>query len=170
MGGLLSRIAEKIEFFQGTIFDTFPYLAPCLLTGSLCATSSILLFFFLPETSKMHAEEVDEEILLDNSYSSFGLNSSKEENNKQGILIKLKELLSQKVVLGVIAIYAMFSFTKIAMNELFSVWCSTRIEVYNIPFFNFRMEAWTGVQKTLVYPLQLQVLYWFYIKYLDILE
>ena len=50
IGGELSSPAEKWSFFQGTVFDTFPYLLPCVAASLLSLVSLFLAFSRLPES------------------------------------------------------------------------------------------------------------------------
>jgi len=53
LGGEFSDPAERWDFFVGTIFETYPYLLPCVIASTL----SIISFFFaltrLPESHKV---------------------------------------------------------------------------------------------------------------------
>jgi len=50
IGGEFSNPAERWDFFVGTVFDTYPYLLPCLIASVLSAGSLVLAFFKLPES------------------------------------------------------------------------------------------------------------------------
>ena len=50
LGGELSSPAERWDLFVGTIFETHPYLLPCILASVLSIFSLILAFRYLPES------------------------------------------------------------------------------------------------------------------------
>ncbi len=50
LGGELSSPAERWNLFVGTIFETHPYLLPCILASVLSIFSLILAFRYLPES------------------------------------------------------------------------------------------------------------------------
>ncbi|MEC7097070.1 MAG: MFS transporter, partial [Candidatus Thermoplasmatota archaeon] len=50
IGGELSNPAEKWDIFVGTIFETYPYLLPCVAAGVLSLISFVYAYFYLPES------------------------------------------------------------------------------------------------------------------------
>ena len=50
LGGELSSPAERWSLFVGTIFETNPYLLPCILASVLSIFSLLLAFKYLPES------------------------------------------------------------------------------------------------------------------------
>ena len=50
IGGELSNPAERWDIFVDTIFDTYPYLLPCIAAGALSLVSLIFAYFKLPES------------------------------------------------------------------------------------------------------------------------
>ena len=50
LGGELSSPASRWDLFVGTIFETYPYLLPCLLASVLSIFSLLLAFRYLPES------------------------------------------------------------------------------------------------------------------------
>ena len=50
IGGELSNPAARWEIFVDTIFDTYPYLLPCIAAGALSLVSLIFAYFKLPES------------------------------------------------------------------------------------------------------------------------
>tara|TARA_Y100000766_G_scaffold278070_1_gene284342 strand:+ start:11640 stop:12986 length:1347 start_codon:yes stop_codon:yes gene_type:complete len=50
LGGELSAPAERWDIFVDTIFETHPYLLPCILASVLSILSLILAFWYLPES------------------------------------------------------------------------------------------------------------------------
>lgn len=50
IGGEFSNPAERWDLFVGTVFETYPYLLPCLIASILSAGSLVLAFFKLPES------------------------------------------------------------------------------------------------------------------------
>ena len=53
IGGEFSSPAERYEVFVGTVFETYPYLLPCLIASVLSAGSLVLAYFKLPESLKV---------------------------------------------------------------------------------------------------------------------
>ena len=58
LGGELSSPAERWDMFVGTIFETYPYLLPCIIASLLSIFSLLLAFWYLPEslTSDPHSK------------------------------------------------------------------------------------------------------------------
>lgn len=57
IGGEFSSPAERWDLFVGTVFDTYPYLLPCVIASVLSAGSLVLAYFKLPES--VLVKEVD---------------------------------------------------------------------------------------------------------------
>ena len=57
IGGEFSSPAEKWSIFTGTIFDTHPYLLPCLIASLLSTISFIFAIWKLPESHTSTSEE-----------------------------------------------------------------------------------------------------------------
>ncbi len=56
LGGEFSSPAERWDVFVGTVFDTYPYLLPCVIASVLSTGSLILAYFKLPESVDMTAK------------------------------------------------------------------------------------------------------------------
>ena len=50
IGGELSDPAARWDYFKGTIFETYPYLLPCLAAGLLSLVSLVFAYWKLPES------------------------------------------------------------------------------------------------------------------------
>ena len=50
IGGELSNPAERWDIFVDTVFETYPYLLPCIAAGGLSLVSLIYAYFYLPES------------------------------------------------------------------------------------------------------------------------
>ena len=50
LGGELSSPAERWDMFVGTVFETYPYLLPCIVASLLSIFSLLLAFWYLPES------------------------------------------------------------------------------------------------------------------------
>lgn len=50
IGGEFSNPAGRWDLFVGTVFDTYPYLLPCVIASALSAGSLVLAYFKLPES------------------------------------------------------------------------------------------------------------------------
>ena len=50
LGGELSSPAERWDMFVGTVFETYPYLLPCIIASLLSIFSLLLAFWYLPES------------------------------------------------------------------------------------------------------------------------
>jgi len=57
IGGEFSSPAEKWSWFTGTIFDTHPYLLPCLIASLLSTISFAFAIWKLPESHKSTSNE-----------------------------------------------------------------------------------------------------------------
>ena len=55
LGGELSSPAERWEMFVGTVFETYPYLLPCIIASLLSIFSLLLAFWYLPESLSSNA-------------------------------------------------------------------------------------------------------------------
>jgi DHA1 family tetracycline resistance protein-like MFS transporter len=53
IGGEFSSPAERWDFFAGSVFETYPYLLPCLIASVLSAGSLVLAYFKLPESVRL---------------------------------------------------------------------------------------------------------------------
>lgn len=52
MGGALAKPADNFSFFRKVeLFVSFPYLLPCIVTGSLALMAALANLFFLKEVS-----------------------------------------------------------------------------------------------------------------------
>ena len=56
LGGEFSSPAERWDFFVGTVFDTYPYLLPCVIASVLSTGSFILALRYLPESLDLSAQ------------------------------------------------------------------------------------------------------------------
>ena len=56
IGGEFSSPAERWDFFVGTVFDTYPYLLPCVIASILSTGSLVLAFYKLPESVNVQAK------------------------------------------------------------------------------------------------------------------
>ena len=54
LGGELSAPAERWAFFEGTVFDTHPYLLPCVLASALSIVALLIAVTRLPESLPTH--------------------------------------------------------------------------------------------------------------------
>lgn len=50
LGGFLSRPVELSDIFRGTIFETYPYALPSLVTAAIPAITALLGLFLARET------------------------------------------------------------------------------------------------------------------------
>ena len=57
LGGEFSSPTERWDVFVGTVFDTYPYLLPCLIASVLSAGSLVLAYFKLPESIDVEASQ-----------------------------------------------------------------------------------------------------------------
>ena len=68
VGGELSSPALRWEFFEGTIFETFPYLLPCLFASILSIVSLIIAVFWLEESLPQERRKVGEKSSLSQNF------------------------------------------------------------------------------------------------------
>ena len=55
IGGEFSSPAERWGVFVDTVFDTYPYLLPCIIASALSAGSLVLAYYKLPESIDLEA-------------------------------------------------------------------------------------------------------------------
>lgn len=60
LGGEFSSPAERWDFFIGTVFDTYPYLLPCVIASVLSTGSFILALRYLPESLDLSTQSKHE--------------------------------------------------------------------------------------------------------------
>ncbi len=60
IGGEFSSPAQRWDFFVDTVFETYPYLLPCLIASVLSAGSLVLAYFKLPESIQLEAQRRSE--------------------------------------------------------------------------------------------------------------
>ncbi|MDG1552783.1 MAG: MFS transporter, partial [Candidatus Poseidonia sp.] len=60
LGGEFSSPAERWDFFVGTVFDTYPYLLPCVIASVLSTGSFILALRYLPESLDLSSQSKHE--------------------------------------------------------------------------------------------------------------
>jgi len=61
IGGEFSSPALRWDLFVGTVFDTHPYLLPCVIASVLSTGSLVLAYFKLPESIDVEARSVQTE-------------------------------------------------------------------------------------------------------------
>ena len=61
IGGEFSNPAERWDLFVGTVFDTYPYLLPCVIASVLSAGSLVLAYYKLPESIDIEALKDDQD-------------------------------------------------------------------------------------------------------------
>ena len=69
LGGELSSPALRWEFFEGTIFETFPYLLPCLFASILSIISLVIAIFWLEESLPEDRRKVGEKSTFSQNFS-----------------------------------------------------------------------------------------------------
>ncbi|MCH1443042.1 MAG: MFS transporter [Candidatus Poseidoniaceae archaeon] len=74
LGGELSAPAERWDLFKDTIFDTYPYLLPCVLASVLSIISLLFAFKSLPESLPENRRTVDKSrswgVTMKNSFTN----------------------------------------------------------------------------------------------------
>ena len=75
IGGEFSSPAERWDLFVGTIFETYPYLLPCLIASILSAGSLVLAYFKLPESIDLERAREEEHLSWGRQMSLITSNS-----------------------------------------------------------------------------------------------
>ena len=57
IGGEFSSPADRWGVFADTVFETFPYLLPCVIASVLSTGSLVLAYFKLPESIDVEAAQ-----------------------------------------------------------------------------------------------------------------
>ena len=57
IGGEFSSPADRWDLFVGTVFETYPYLLPCVIASVLSAGSLVLAYYKLPESIDVESVE-----------------------------------------------------------------------------------------------------------------
>jgi hypothetical protein len=159
-GGLLASPAQLYpHYFTGTIFETFPYLLPNLVTAFFALLGATLLFLFFPETLNT-TDPV--------SSSPHGRNASAKSSDlpsTQGRGASIVELTQYPGVARTLCAYLVISFSSICFDEVVPLWSMAShshggLELPQVMIGT--MLTITGVVLTvytlLVYPLIAQAL------------
>ena len=75
IGGEFSSPAERWDVFVGTIFETYPYLLPCLIASILSAGSLVLAYFKLPESIDLERAREEEHLSWGRQMAMIASNS-----------------------------------------------------------------------------------------------
>jgi hypothetical protein len=125
-GGLLARPAELYpKSFQGTIFETFPYLLPNLVTAFFALLGCFLLFFFFPETLSSGLSSSRSSSPSSSSTNSKPLSvssakaTSKSESPRGASIV---ELVQYPGVTTTLCAYLVISFSSICFDEVIPLW------------------------------------------------
>jgi hypothetical protein len=158
-GGLLASPAQLYpRYFTGTIFETFPYLLPNLVTAFFALLGAILLFLFFPET--LTSDPLTSPPQGQNSSSSNPPPSSTETRGAS-----IVELARYPGVANTLCAYLVISFSSICLDEVIPLWSMAShshggLELPQVMIGT--MLTITGVVLTLytllVYPLIAQAL------------
>lgn len=105
LGGELSAPAERWGLFKDTIFETYPYLLPCVLASVLSVISLLFAFKSLPESLPMNRRVVDKS----RSWSSTMKNSFR----------NVKAMIGTKQIGSVMWVTFLFMFGFTIMHAVF---------------------------------------------------
>lgn len=113
-GGLLASPAQLYpKYFVGTIFETFPYLLPNLVTASFALLGGILLFFCFPETLHLDTDSTTD------AEDSSNVSSTSNPPNRGASIVELAHYPGVKSTL---CAYLVISFSSICFDEVVPLW------------------------------------------------
>jgi MFS family permease len=105
LGGELSAPAERWDLFKDTIFETYPYLLPCVLASVLSVISLLFAFKSLPESLPENRRVIDKS----RSWSSTMMNSFR----------NVKAMIGTKQIGSVMWVTFLFMFGFTIMHAVF---------------------------------------------------
>jgi MFS family permease len=105
LGGELSAPAERWDLFRDTIFETYPYLLPCVLASVLSVISLLFAFKSLPESLPENRRVIDKS----RSWSSTMMNSFR----------NVKAMIGTKQIGSVMWVTFLFMFGFTIMHAVF---------------------------------------------------
>lgn len=105
LGGELSAPAERWDLFRDTIFETYPYLLPCVLASVLSVISLLFAFKSLPESLPENRRVIDKS----RSWSSTMKNSFR----------NVKAMIGTKQIGSVMWVTFLFMFGFTIMHAVF---------------------------------------------------
>jgi MFS family permease len=105
LGGELSAPAERWDMFKDTIFETYPYLLPCVLASVLSVISLLFAFKSLPESLPENRRVIDKS----RSWSSTMMNSFR----------NVKAMIGTKQIGSVMWVTFLFMFGFTIMHAVF---------------------------------------------------
>lgn len=113
LGGELSAPALRWEYFQDTIFETYPYLLPCVLASALSTISLLVAIKSLPES------------LTEEMRKSVPARSMQQQ--MKSILANIKKILGQSSMALIIWVTMLFTFGFTIMHAIFILYTSMPI-------------------------------------------
>lgn len=117
-GGLLASPAQLYpHLFGGTIFETFPYLLPNLVTAFFALLACVLLFFFFPETLPSVSSSLSSP--PPHAYSNNSKQTAAEESSRGASIV---ELAQYPGVVTTLCAYLVISFSSICFDEVIPLW------------------------------------------------
>ncbi len=134
LGGELSAPALRWETFQGTIFETYPYLLPCLLASVLSTISLLVAIRNLPESLTPDMRKVD-----------ASRSWSQQMKNMYG---NSKKMLGKGSIAVIIWVAMLFTFGYTIMQAIFIIYTGMTIMDCGLNFSeadNGRIFAMIGV-------------------------
>jgi DHA1 family tetracycline resistance protein-like MFS transporter len=134
LGGELSAPALRWETFQGTIFETYPYLLPCLLASALSTVSLFVAIKNLPESLTPDMRKVDTSRTWSQQMKSMYGNS--------------KKMLGEGSIAVIIWVAMLFTFGFTVMHAIFILFTGMPIVDGGLNFSeadNGRIFAMIGV-------------------------
>lgn len=105
LGGELSAPADRWDLFKDTIFDTYPYLLPCVLASVLSIISLLFAFKSLPESLPENRRTVDKS----RSWGATMMNS----------FTNVKAMIGTKQISSIMWVTFLFMFGFTIMHAVF---------------------------------------------------
>ena len=147
LGGEFSSPAERWGMFVGTVFETYPYLLPCLIASVLSTGSLVMAYYKLPESLDLDAKTASPSASWGREVASMARNSV--------------AMLSKPGIGLMIWVYTLFIFGFTIMHSVFILYTEMDSAVGGLGFSeqdNGRIFAMIGLlgiltQGALIGPL-----------------
>lgn len=122
-GGLLASPAQLYHSFRGTVFETFPYLLPNLVTAFFALLASFLLFFFFPETlHSSSCSSASSSLVHASSNNSKPISADPDVSPESSRGASIVELAQYPGVATTLCAYLVISFSSICFDEVIPLW------------------------------------------------
>eukprot|EP01103_Thecamoeba_quadrilineata_P012144 TRINITY_DN3062_c0_g1_i1.p1 TRINITY_DN3062_c0_g1~~TRINITY_DN3062_c0_g1_i1.p1 ORF type:complete len:317 (+),score=52.02 TRINITY_DN3062_c0_g1_i1:716-1666(+) len=150
ISGWTANAALRFPFLEGTLFQSFPYLLPCILGAIFQLIIFTMAYFFLSE-SKFKREKLDEELGRAEEEKKIGVGW------KETIHVLLVLIKSRSVVVAV-ACYGLLLFDCLLVDEIVAVWLSTSTQHGGMGFDSKQIGTYYSINGGIVIFLQIFII------------